>query len=159
LIHDPAYIYKIHITVIPAGIAGIQTTGMCHDANMNKQPCVYMLSSQRNGTLYIGVTSDLIKRVYQHRMGMLDGFTKRYGIHMLVWYEIHEIMESAILREKQLKKWSRIAKIRLIEQQNLTWQDLWPELASPSMASRQLLLRCSTSCIHASRGSRQSMPG
>ena len=102
---------------------------------MNKQPCVYMLSSQRNGTLYIGVTSDLIKRVYQHRMEMVAGFTKRYKIHTLVWYEIHEIMESAILREKQLKKWSWIAKIRLIERQNPNWQDLWPELASPSMAS------------------------
>jgi putative endonuclease len=110
---------------------------------MNKQPCVYMLSSQRNGTLYIGVTSDLIKRVYQHRMGMVDGFTKRYGIHDLAWYEVHEIMESAILREKQLKKWSRVAKIRLIEQQNPSWQDLWLELVSPSMAS----------------GSRQSLPG
>ena len=63
-----------------------------------------MLASQRNGTLYIGVTSDLIKRVYQHRMNMVDGFTKRYGVHELVWYEIHEIMESAIQREMQLKK-------------------------------------------------------
>jgi putative endonuclease len=106
---------------------------------MNKQPCVYMLSSQRNGTLYIGVTSDLIKRVYQHRMGMVDSFTKRYGIHDLVWYEIHEMMESAILREKQLKKWSRIAKIRLIEQQNSNWQDLWLELVSPSIASESSL--------------------
>ncbi|MDD5321516.1 MAG: hypothetical protein PHD43_13040 [Methylococcales bacterium] len=73
---------------------------------------------------------------------MVDGFTKRYEIHDLVWYEIHEMMESAILREKQLKKWSRIAKIRLLEQRNPDWQDLWPELASPSMAS----------------GFRQSMP-
>jgi putative endonuclease len=110
---------------------------------MNKQPCVYMLSSQRNGTLYIGVTSDLIKRVYQHRMEMVDGFTKRYAIHTLVWYEVHEMMESAILREKQLKKWSRIAKIRLIEKQNPDWHDLWSELISPSLAS----------------GSRQSLPG
>ena len=97
---------------------------------MNKQPCVYLLSSQRNGTLYIGVTSNLIGRVYQHRNELADGFTKRYKIHDLVWYEIHEIMESAILREKQLKKWSRIAKIRLIEQQNPHWQDLWPELVT-----------------------------
>ena len=96
---------------------------------MNKQPCVYLLSSQRNGTLYIGVTSDLIRRVYQHRNELVDGFTKRYRIHDLVWYEVHEMMESAILREKQLKKWSRLAKIRLIEQQNPHWQDLWPELA------------------------------
>ncbi|WP_411725283.1 GIY-YIG nuclease family protein [Methyloglobulus sp.] len=110
---------------------------------MNKQPCVYMLSSQRNGTLYVGVTADLIKRVYQHRMEMVDGFTKRYGIHTLVWYEVHEMMESDFVREKQLKKWSRIAKIHLIEQQNPEWQDLWSELASPSMAS----------------GSRQSLPG
>lgn len=101
-----------------------------------------MLSSQRNGTLYIGVTSDLIKRVYQHRMEIADSFTKRYGIHSLVWYEVHEIMESAILREKQLKKWSRNAKIRMIEQQNPNWRDLWSELTSPSMAS----------------GSRQSLP-
>ncbi len=95
---------------------------------MDKQPCVYMLASQRNGTLYIGVTSDLIGRVYQHRNEVVDGFTKHYGVHDLVWYEIHEMMESAILREKQLKKWSRIAKIRLIERRNPNRQDLWPEL-------------------------------
>ena len=82
---------------------------------MLKQPCVYMLASKRNGTLYIGVTSDLIKRVYQHRMEQVEGFTKRYGIHELVWYEVHEIMESAIQREKQLKNWSRRAKITLLE--------------------------------------------
>ena len=98
---------------------------------MNKQPCVYILASQRNGTLYIGVTSDLIKRTYQHREGLIDGFTKRYNVHILVWYEVHEIMESAILREKQLKKWSRIAKLGLIEQQNPNWQDLWHELIAP----------------------------
>jgi putative endonuclease len=94
-----------------------------------------MLSSQRNGTLYIGVTSDLIKRVYQHREGMVEGFTKRYNIHTLVWYEVHEMMESAIMREKQLKKWSRIAKIRLIEKRNPNWQDLWLDLTSPSVTS------------------------
>lgn len=102
---------------------------------MTKQPCVYILASQRNGTLYISVTSDLIKRVYQHRMNMVDGFTKRYAIHDLVWYEIHERMDSAILREKQLKKWSRREKIRIIEQLNNQWQDLWPELVLPSVAS------------------------
>lgn len=95
---------------------------------MNKQPCVYMLASQRNGTLYIGVTSDLIKRVYQHRMDLVDGFTKRYQVHLLVWYENHEMMESAIKREKQLKNWSRVAKTRLIEQQNKDWRDLWEQL-------------------------------
>ena len=95
---------------------------------MTKQPCVYMLASQRNGTLYIGVTSDLIKRVYQHRMDLADGFTKLYQVHLLVWYEVHEMMESAIKREKQLKNWSRIAKIRLIEQRNTDWLDLWDGL-------------------------------
>jgi putative endonuclease len=100
---------------------------------MNKQPCVYILSSQRNGTLYIGVTADLIKRIYQHREGLVDGFTKRYNVHNLVWYEIHERMESAILREKQLKKWSRIAKLQLIEKQNPNWQDLWFSLFSSSI--------------------------
>jgi len=99
---------------------------------MNKQPCVYMLSSQRNGTLYIGVTSDLIKRVYQHRNERVEGFTKRYAVHDLVWYEVHEIMESAIQREKQLKKWSRTAKIRLIETNNPTWLDLWQQLLASS---------------------------
>jgi putative endonuclease len=87
-----------------------------------------MLTSQRNGTLYIGVTSDLIKRIYQHRNDLTEGFTKRYQVHTLVWYEIHENMESAILREKQLKKWPRNAKIKLIEQKNAAWQDLWDYL-------------------------------
>ena len=95
---------------------------------MDKQPCVYILASQRNGTLYIGVTSDLIKRVYQHRENLIEGFTKRYNVHLLVWYESHETMESAILREKQLKNWSRSAKLRLIEQQNPNWTDLWVNL-------------------------------
>ena len=100
---------------------------------MDKQPCVYLLASRRNGTLYVGVTSDLIKRVYEHREGLLDGFTKRYGVHDLVWYEVHERMESAILREKQLKKWPRAAKVRLIEQSNSGWCDLWHDLVSPSL--------------------------
>ena len=102
---------------------------------MSKQPCVYILASQPNGTLYVGVTSNLLQRVYQHRNNLADGFTKRYKVHNLVWYEIHEIMESAILREKQIKNWSRKAKINLIEKHNMAWRDLWSELISPSMAS------------------------
>jgi putative endonuclease len=92
-----------------------------------------MLASGRNGTLYIGVTSNLIKRVSEHRQEAMDGFTKRYGIHDLVWYEVHETMETAISREKQLKKWDRRAKLRLIEQHNREWRDLWSDLTSPSM--------------------------
>ena len=95
---------------------------------MNKQPYVYILASSRNGTLYVGVTSDLIKRVYQHRNDFVAGFTKRYQVHALVWFEAHERMESAILREKLIKRWSRAAKLRLIEQANPEWRDLWADL-------------------------------
>jgi putative endonuclease len=102
---------------------------------MEKQPCVYLLASGYNGTLYVGVTSDLIKRVYQHRNNLVDGFTKRYNVHDLVWYEVHQQMESAILREKQVKKWDRKAKIGLIQRHNPTWRDLWIELLAPSLES------------------------
>lgn len=79
-----------------------------------KQPCVYLLASQRNGTLYIGVTSDLIKRVWQHKQDFVEGFTKQYGVHDLVWYEQHEDMLSAITREKTLKEWKRAWKLELV---------------------------------------------
>ncbi|WP_266168063.1 GIY-YIG nuclease family protein [Dyella subtropica] len=93
-----------------------------------RQPCVYMLASQRNGTLYIGVTSDLIKRIWQHKQDVVEGFSKRYRVHTLVWYELHENMESAILREKALKEWKRAWKTRLIEGENPEWLDLYPTL-------------------------------
>ncbi|HGO8507723.1 TPA: GIY-YIG nuclease family protein [Neisseria meningitidis] len=89
------------------------------------QPAVYILASQRNGTLYIGVTSDLVQRIYQHREHLIEGFTLRYNVTMLVWYELHPTMESAITREKQLKKWDRAWKLQLIEENNVSWQDLW----------------------------------
>ena len=92
-------------------------------------PCVYILASKRNGTMYIGVTSNLIQRVWQHRNDFVEGFTKRYGVHILVWYEIHSTMDSAITREKELKKWKRSWKIELIEQNNPTWRDLYSEIA------------------------------
>ena len=87
-----------------------------------------MLASRRNGTLYIGVTSDLIKRVWEHRNDLVDGFTKRYRVHTLVWYELHETMESAISREKAVKEWKRKWKLELIERQNPLWRDLYGEL-------------------------------
>ena len=93
-----------------------------------KQPCVYLLASQRNGTLYVGVTSDLIKRVWQHQQHFVDGFTKQHNIHQLVWYEMHETMLSAIKREKQIKAGSRAKKLKLIETNNPTWQDLYPTI-------------------------------
>ncbi len=91
---------------------------------MNKQPAVYILASKRNGTLYIGVTSDLVKRIWEHRNNLVDGFTKRYNVHRLVWYELHESMESAIVREKRVKDWKRKWKLELIESRNPKWQDL-----------------------------------
>ncbi len=95
---------------------------------MTKLPCVYILASDRNGTLYVGVTSDLIKRVWQHKNDLVEGFTKRYGIHRLVWYEPHETMETAIKREKNIKKWNRSWKLTLIEKSNPLWKDLFNEL-------------------------------
>lgn len=86
------------------------------------------MSSGRNGTIYIGVTSNLIHRVWQHKNEVADGFTKKYALHDLVWYEIHATMESAITREKALKFWHRIWKIRIIEQINPNWKDLYSEL-------------------------------
>lgn len=95
---------------------------------MPKQPCVYILASQRNGTLYIGVTSDLVKRIWEHRSDAVDGFTKEYGVHILVYYELHADMLAAITREKQIKKWERVWKLELIESCNPEWCDLWEEI-------------------------------
>jgi putative endonuclease len=91
-----------------------------------RSPCVYMmLASKKNGTLYIGVTSDLMKRVWEHKNDLVEGFTKEYGVHRLVYFEMLEDMESAIQREKQLKKWNRDWKIELIEKDNPEWTDLY----------------------------------
>ena len=93
-----------------------------------KEPCVYILSNRPGGTLYVGVTSNLVQRVAQHRSGMVDGFTRRYNLHRLVWYEPHVEMFAAIEREKQLKSGPRRRKLALIESMNPDWQDLYPEL-------------------------------
>ena len=95
---------------------------------MDKQPVVYILASKRNGTLYIGVTSDLAKRVWAHKNDMVEGFTKKYGVHLLVWYEPHETMESAIKREKSIKEWKRTWKLRLVESANPEWRDLYDRI-------------------------------
>jgi len=92
---------------------------------MERQPAVYIMASKPNGTLYIGVTSDLVKRVWEHRNDLVKGFTREYGVHRLVYYELHDDMVSAITREKQLKKWNREWKLELIEMQNSDWKDLW----------------------------------
>ncbi len=92
---------------------------------MNKQPTVYILANKRNGTLYVGVTSDLVQRIWEHKNNMVEGFTKHYNVHKLVWYELHESMESAIVREKRLKDWKRAWKLKLIESKNPDWQNLY----------------------------------
>ena len=89
-----------------------------------KLPCVYILASKRNGTLYLGVTSNLVQRIWQHKNDLVEGFTKRYGVHTLVWFEPHESMESAIAREKAIKEWSPDEsgwKVELIDKGNPTW--------------------------------------
>ena len=91
-------------------------------------PAVYILASQRNGTLYIGVTSHLVQRIWQHKNDLVPGFTEKFGVHDLVYFELMDDMASAITREKQLKKWNRTWKLALIEKQNPTWQDLWPTI-------------------------------
>ena len=96
-----------------------------------KLPCVYILASQKNGTLYIGVTSDLVKRVWQHKNDLADGFTKKHAVHNLVWYEVHGSWESARLRERQMKEWKRRWKLEEIEGLNPDWDDLYDRIALP----------------------------
>jgi putative endonuclease len=92
------------------------------------QPCVYILASDRNGTLYVGVTSEIAQRIWVHRNDVVAGFTRRYGVHKLVYIELHETMPDAIVREKRIKKWRRKWKIDLIERANPQWRDLFDEL-------------------------------
>ncbi len=95
---------------------------------MEKHFAVYVMASRRRGTLYIGVTSNLLKRVWEHREGVIDGFTRQYGVKKLVWFEMHDNAESAITREKQLKEWRRSWKLDLIEERNPWWRDLFLDI-------------------------------
>lgn len=95
---------------------------------IERQPAVYILASKRNGTLYIGITRDLRKRIWEHKNDVVEGFTKAYQVHTLVYLEMHGNMTAAIMREKQLKKWNRALKLQLIERHNPEWTDLWQEL-------------------------------
>ena len=97
---------------------------------MEKPSYVYILASAPYGTLYIGVTTDIVKRTWQHREEFVEGFTKQYGVHMLVWYEIHHHLMTAVAREKQLKKWKREWKIKLIHERNPQWRDLYLEFTA-----------------------------
>ena len=95
---------------------------------MHKQPAVYILTNKRNGALYTGVTSNLAKRVWEHKNNLVDGFSKKYSTHMLVYFELHDEMLNAITREKQIKNWQRTWKLRLIEERNPYWCDLFAEI-------------------------------
>ncbi len=95
---------------------------------MTKQPRVHLLASSRNGTLRVGVTSNLVGRTWQHREHAIEGFTQQYRVTQLVGYEMHDSMESAIVREKHIKKWRRAWKLQLIDAFNPSWRDLWPDI-------------------------------
>jgi|SRR6185312_8803446 len=102
-------------------------------AMSDKQFYVYIISNRVGGTLYIGVTSRLLQRIHEHREGLVDGFSKRYGLDRLIYYELHATAENAIRREKQLKEWKRAWKIELIERDNPHWIDLYPSIATPTV--------------------------
>ena|SRR5271157_2549344 len=112
---------ELFFSVIPAE-AGIQVPDM-------NDYYVYIICSKRNGTMYTGVTSDLVKRIYEHKSNLVDGFSKKYDVHRLVWYESHATAEEAIIREKQIKKWSRRWKLNLIERDNPEWHDLYEDIS------------------------------
>jgi putative endonuclease len=95
---------------------------------MKKQPAVYILANEKNGTLYTGMTSDLVKRIWEHKNNLAEGFTKHYGIHNLVWFELHHTLTSAFTREKNIKEWKRAWKLKLIEKENPGWRDLYIDL-------------------------------
>ena len=105
---------------------------------MERVPCVYLLASGFHGTLYTGVSSNLVGRVWQHREGITKGFTTRYGVKRLVWFEAHEMVEEAIRREKSIKRWQRQWKIELIERENPTWRDLAEDFGFDSLIKRKV---------------------
>lgn len=105
---------------------------------------VYMMASRKNGTIYVGATSDLIKRAWEHRNGVVPGFTRRYGCNLLVWFEVHDDLEEARRRELQIKEWKRAWKVRLIEEANFDWNDLYPAIVGPADAGLDPGLRRGT---------------
>jgi putative endonuclease len=122
---------------------------------IRRQPAVYILAGKRNGTLYIGVTSDLLKRCWEHKNNLVDGFTKQYGVHQLAYFELHRHITEAITREKQLKKWNRAWKLKLIQKHNPDWKDLWQEIAS--MNNERIVRYVTPECI--CRGSSPEFSG
>jgi putative endonuclease len=99
-------------------------------------PCIYILASQRNGTLYTGVTKNLVRRVWEHKTGAINGFTQKHGVHLLVYFETHATIAEAILRERRIKEWRRAWKLALIEQSNPQWRDLYDEIVGSHVGER-----------------------
>ena len=133
---------------MPALVAGIQDKSdnpASSSASRMRLYHVYILASRRNGTLYVGVTNDVMRRTWEHRSELVEGFTKKHGVHLLVWYELHEDIHAAIAREKRLKRWNRAWKIKLIEQNNSGWNDLYDrltgEIALPDLPGSPSLAR------------------
>ena len=119
--------------------AGLDPASTCpFTAAMERTPCVYILASGFHGTLYTGVTSNLLGRVWQHREEVTGGFTKRYAVKRLVWFEVHETMESAIGREKAIKRWARAWKIELVERENPTWRDLAEDFGFETLIGKKV---------------------
>jgi putative endonuclease len=116
------------VSLFPGEGRGPGAEGFIKAEKMDKAGFVYIMANRKNGTIYIGVTSDLVKRVWEHREGAVPGFTRRYKCKLLVWYEAYEDLQEARLRELRMKEWKRTWKIRLIEEQNLAWNDLYPSL-------------------------------
>ncbi len=116
-----------YTTVIPAD-AGTQRL---YEGIMDRQFYVYIMASGRNGTLYTAMTSNLLQRVHQHKQKLVEGFSSKYGVTLLVYYEIHQTAESPITREKQIKKWRRKWKIKFIEEMNPYWKDLYDDISGP----------------------------
>jgi putative endonuclease len=114
----------------PFEVHHLRTSLTVHHRPMDRQSYVYLLASKPYGTLYIGVTSDLVRRVWQHREKVADGFTKKYSVTQLVWYEVHDDVMAAIKREKQLKEWKRAWKIELIQKENPYWRDLYDDICT-----------------------------
>jgi len=126
---------------MPRGSALSIRVATMQSPRMDRTPAVYIVASRRNGTIYTGVTSDLPGRTYQHREGLIEGFSKRHGCKLLVWYEVHEEMESAIVREKRIKDWKRDWKLDLIEGSNPRWRDLAEDLGLDPLPVQKALVR------------------
>jgi putative endonuclease len=125
---DGNRVKKPSLCLVTPAKAGVHDVAHRGKIRAMRHACVYILANKRNGTLYVGVTNDVVRRVWEHKSDVVEGFTKRYSVHRLVYAEFHETMPLAIVREKQVKKWRREWKIELIERDNPEWRDLYEDM-------------------------------